>query len=92
MPLTVQYLYKSWIVKLLNFVGELLKLNLAEEYAFEVLDRTLLRIVIVTINISFTTSGALWVGMKLISHVFFILLICVHFNILGKFIFVCEAF
>jgi len=59
MPLTVQYLYKSWIVKLLNFVGELLKLNLAEEYAFEVLDRTLLRIVIVTINISFTTSGAL---------------------------------
>jgi hypothetical protein len=60
MPLTVQYLDKSWIVKLLNFVGELLKLNnITEEYAFEFLDRTLIRIAIVIINIYFTTSGAL---------------------------------
>jgi len=41
MPPTVQYLDKSWIIKLLNFVEELLILNdLTEEYAFEVLDRT----------------------------------------------------
>jgi hypothetical protein len=93
MPLAVQYLDKSWIVKLLNIIGELLKINnLTEEYAFEVIDRTLPRIAIVTINIYFTTSGALSVGMKLISHMFFILLICVHFNILGKFILVCKVF
>jgi len=41
MSLTVQYLDKSWIVKVLNFIGEVLKLNnLTEEYAFEFLDRT----------------------------------------------------
>jgi len=35
MPLYVQYLDKSWIVKLSNFIVELLKLsNLTEEYAF----------------------------------------------------------
>jgi len=60
MPLTIQYLDKYWIVKIFNFIGELLKINnLTEEYAFEVLDRTLLRIAIVTISIYFTTSGAL---------------------------------
>jgi len=53
-PLTVQYLNKSWIVKPWNFIGELLKLNnFTEEYVFEVLDRTKTLITIRPILMSF---------------------------------------
>jgi hypothetical protein len=60
MALTVQYLDTSWIVKLLNFIGELLELNnRAEEFAFGVLDHTIFCIVIVILSINFATFGVL---------------------------------